>query len=277
MGAPSGATQSPAPGPAGTGKRRLGPWAIAGIVVLTLIVVAGVIGSIPTGSPSGTPVSNTDVQISSLQWTFSGSAACWNSTAAPGLSVPGGSLFNVSLALSYNAPASGPTSCIVTNLASGTGGFQVVSTDTPLTVPSGTSQILNVELRAPNVNESTALSLDAVVSATSSSSRVNITAVNWGFSGASNCWTTATTPGLSVAGGAQFTVSIRLNYTAGLLQPSTCTVQSVGVSTSGFSLVSANVPLVVASGGSATLSVTLRAPSTDQTEALTLDCQTSSP
>lgn len=277
MGAPSGATQSSAPGTASVGKRRLGPWAIAGIVVLAFIIVAGVIGSIPTSSSAGTPTSKTDVQISSLQWAFSGSATCWNSTAAPGLSVPGGLVFNVSIALSYTATASGPTSCVVTGVTSTTSGFQEIAADTPLSVPSGTTQILSVELRAPDVNESTALSLDAVVSGMSSGSRVNITAVNWGFSGASNCWATATTPGLAVAGGAQFTVSIRLNYTAGLLDPSTCTVQSVGVSTSGFSLVSANVPLVVASGGSATLSVTLRAPTADQTEALTLDCQTSSP
>ncbi len=277
MGAPSGATQSSAPGASSTGKRRLGPWAIAGIVVLALIVVAGVIGSIPTGSSAGAPSTKTDVQISSLQWAFSGSAACWNSTATPGLNVPGGLVFNVSIALSYNAAASGPTSCVVTDVASTTSGFQEISADTPLSVPSGSTEILNVELRAPNVNESTALSLDAVVATSSSGSRVNITAVNWGFSGASNCWTTATTPGLAVAGGAQFTVSIRLNYTAGLLEPSTCTVKSVAVSTSGFSLVSAIVPLVVSSGGSATLSVTLRAPSADQTEALTLDCQTSSP
>jgi hypothetical protein len=106
---------------------------------------------------------------------------------------------------------------------------------------------------------------------------VIVTTVNWQFSGPSNCWSSNSTSGTSVQGGSHFAVSIRLSYTAGLLQPTSCTVQSVGVSTSGFGLVNSNAPLVVDSGGSGTLSVTLAAPNSNVTEALTLVASVSSP
>lgn len=106
---------------------------------------------------------------------------------------------------------------------------------------------------------------------------VDITAVNFAFSGASNCWTSATGSGGVVAGGGQWTETDTLSYTAGFLQPSSCTVQSVSVATPGFSLVTANVPLVVDSGGSQTLSVTVTVPNTAYTGALSINVVDTSP
>lgn len=109
------------------------------------------------------------------------------------------------------------------------------------------------------------------------SATVDITAVNFAFSGASNCWTSATGAGGVVAAGGQWTETDTLSYTAGLFQPSSGTVQSVSVATQGFSIVTANVPLVVDSGGSQTLSVTVTVPSTSYTGALSVNVVDTSP
>jgi hypothetical protein len=101
--------------------------------------------------------------------------------------------------------------------------------------------------------------------------------VNWDFSGPSTCWGDMTGNGTVVTGGDQFTVTIKLSYTAGLLDPNSCTVQSESVGTSGFTYVSANTPLVVDSGSTQTLAVTVRAPVTNETVVLTLDGTVTSP
>jgi hypothetical protein len=106
---------------------------------------------------------------------------------------------------------------------------------------------------------------------------VDVTAVNFAFSGASNCWKSSTGSGGILSGGQQWTETDTLSYTAGFLQPSSCTVQTASVATPGFSLVNANVPLVVDSGGSLTLSVTLTVPTTSYTGPLTIDLTDTSP
>ena len=110
-----------------------------------------------------------------------------------------------------------------------------------------------------------------------SSHTVRITAENIDITGATNCWTSSTGTGETVPGGAQFTTTWTLNYTAGPFDPDRCTVQSVSVQTVGFSLVSSNTPVTVLTGGSQSLTIRLQAPNTDYTGVLTLVLTVTSP
>jgi hypothetical protein len=107
--------------------------------------------------------------------------------------------------------------------------------------------------------------------------QVDVTAVNFALSGASNCWRSASGGGGLVAGGGQFSTTWTMIYTAGFLQPSSCTVTSVSVGTAGFSLVNDNVPITVESGGSQTLTVTVTVPDSSFTGVLTIDTTVTSP
>lgn len=106
---------------------------------------------------------------------------------------------------------------------------------------------------------------------------VTITAENINFAGATNCWTSSTGSGEVVPGGAQFTTTWTLSYTAGAFDPDRCTVQSVSVQTVGFSLVNSNAPLTVLSGGTQSLTIRLQAPNADFTGVLTLLLTVTSP
>jgi hypothetical protein len=214
------------------------------------------------------------VTIPSVEWKFTGANNCWSSETGAGTTVPGGSQFTVWVHLAYTAGSGDPYQCTVTAEAVASTGFTLDGSNTPLVVDSGSTENLTATVQAPNATETTNLTLDGTVS---SPGFVNVTGVNWEFSGPSNCWSSMTTSGQTVAGGAQFTVTIKLSYTAGLLDPDSCTVQSEAVSTAGFSVDSANTPLVVDSGSTQTLSVTLTAPNTNETVVLTLDGTVTSP
>ena len=87
-----------------------------------------------------------------------------------------------------------------------------------------------------------------------------------------------TTKGKVVIGGGEFAVTVQLSYTGTpVVDPDSCTVQSASVSTSGFTYVSANTPLTVDSGATQTLSVSLDAPDTNETGALTIDASVTAP
>jgi hypothetical protein len=110
-----------------------------------------------------------------------------------------------------------------------------------------------------------------------SNTQVDVTAVNFAISGASNCWTSSSGEGGIVSGGAQFTTTWTMSYKAGFLQPGSCTVTSVSVGTAGFSIVSDNVPIIVESGGTQTLTVTVTVPESSFTGVLTVDATVTSP
>lgn len=106
---------------------------------------------------------------------------------------------------------------------------------------------------------------------TGASASITITSVHVGFTGTSHCWTSVITSGGKLTGGQQFTVNIVLKYSTKASKPSACTVTSVSVATSGFSLVKANVPLIVNSGSSRTLSITVTVPANSYVGALTIN------
>jgi hypothetical protein len=232
----------------------------------------GVLDLVASVSPSN---HTTRVNVTAVNWDFTGSANCFNDTTSSGSVVSGGSNFTVSVAISFSGPAS--ASCTVQGLTAGTSGFTVISSDTPLVVPSGSTQTLSAQVRAPGENETTVLTLRAAVNESQTSTEVDITSVDWDFNGPSNCWGDLTTKGLNVTGGANFNVTIQLSYTAGLLDPSSCTVQSTSVATAGFTFVGSNTPLVVVTGTTETLRVTLIAPSQNESIVLSIDGTVTSP
>jgi hypothetical protein len=246
------------------------------VFVIALLVFAGILGSLPSGSPSAAPShaptgpNSTQVDVSNVDWTFAG-PDCWNATESDGTSAPGGSEFNVSVSLTYAGGPSQPSSCTVRTATLATPGFSLLSENTPLEIRSGSTEVLTLEVRAPDANETEPLTVESTVVAGSTSITVNVTAVEWEFTGPSNCWGTVRGNGTSVGGGATFTVSVELAYAAGPSEPSSCTVVSVTIATAGFTLVSANTPLVVDSGSSEFLSVEARAPDRNLSESLTVD------
>lgn len=106
-------------------------------------------------------------------------------------------------------------------------------------------------------------------------SSVDVTAVNVMFSGAtSQCWTPANSGGAGpMPGGSTFVAQFTLRN----INSVQCTVQSVAVSTSGFSITNSNTPLVVPPMTQYTLSATLKVPNSDYTGVLTLDATDTSP
>ena len=280
MAAPSGApsAERPASPVRRPSRRRL--WLAAGVVILAVFVLAGVVGSWPTPSgSSGSPATpgTTVVNVTSVDWQFTGATNCWSATNSSGMVVPAGKSATVSVMLTGATGAGAPASCTIASETVATTGFSLESSNAPLSISPGQTGTLVVSVRAPSANETVTLTLVGEVRTTTNASSVNVSAVNWQFSGASNCWGTLSGKGTVVAGGDQFTVTVRLSYTAGLLQPSSCTVRSISVATTGFALSGSNAPLVVSSGGSATLSATLVAPSASETVVLTIDGQVTSP
>jgi hypothetical protein len=104
---------------------------------------------------------------------------------------------------------------------------------------------------------------------------VDVTSDNWQFN---KCWTSYTTGyGITVNGGSTYTDSVQLTYNGGLFQPASCTVQTVSIQTSGFSIVNVNTPLIIDAGGTQTLSITIQVPNADYTGAVNLVCTVSQP
>jgi hypothetical protein len=287
LGPPPGAAPgAPSPPPARS-RRRTGVWVAVGVFVIALIVLAAVIGSLPTASSNGhgksptppppPPQGNTTVNVTQMQWQFSG-ATCWNSTNSSGTSVKGGATFNVSIPLSYHASKGEPSSCTVDNETMETSGFTLLGSDTPLEIASGGSATLSLEIQAPDHNKTEPVAVQGMATMGPWPKTVNITAVNWDFSGPSECWSGMTTKGKVVIGGDEFAVTIQLSYNGTpIVDPASCTVQSTSVATSGFTYVSSNTPLVVDSGTTQTLSVSLDAPDTNETTALTIDATVTAP
>jgi hypothetical protein len=281
--APSTGTQETAstPGPPPTRRSRRRWWIALGVAVVALIVLAGIVGSIPTGTSSSGPGSTDPgaprVDVTKVDWAFAGAGNCWNVASGPGVTVPGGTSFTVSVPLSYNNTGSGPKSCTVDGASVETTGFRLVSSDTPLVVKNGSTANLTVEVAAPNATVKSALDVQIQVSAGTPATNVTIPSVTWDFNGPSNCWTSETGSGTTVPGGTQFTVSVRLTYAGGSGEPYQCTVTSEAVDTAGFTLDGSNTPLAVDSGSTLTLTATIQAPNVTETENLTLNGTVSSP
>ena len=115
-------------------------------------------------------------------------------------------------------------------------------------------------------------------STSSGSPTVDITAINLNpTSETATCWTPWTNAGGNVTAGQSFSTTSTLSYTAKHFQPQSCTVQSVSTQTAGFSIVSVNTPLVVASGGTQTLTIVIGTPSSSSTGAVTIDLTVTAP
>jgi hypothetical protein len=288
MSAPSTAPTSGTPGsastsaPPPTSRRRRRWWIALGVGVVALIIFAGLVGSIPAGSTSSAPPTPTDpgapqVDVTKVDWAFAGAGNCWDVTSGPGVTVPGGTSFTVSVPLTYNATVSGPKSCTVDSATVETTGFRLVSSDTPLVVTNGSKATLTVEVAAPNAAVRSPLDVQTQVTAGAPVHTVTIPSVTWEFTGPSNCWTSKSGSGTTVPGGSQFTVSVSLAYAGGSGEPYQCTVTSEVVGSSGFDLQGADTPLSVDAGSSETLTATLLAPNVTETTNLTLNGTVSSP
>ena len=97
------------------------------------------------------------------------------------------------------------------------------------------------------------------------------------FAGATNCWSSTSLTGYGITFNNEWTVSVSLSYHQGFLQPASCTVQSLRAQTTGFTVVSANTPLVVVDGATEILEMTVRGPAYDYTGSLSLLATVSSP
>ena len=281
--APSSGTPGTAPTPDGapTSHRRRRWWIALGVAVVALVVLAGLVGSIPTGTspsaPGSTAPGTPRVDVTKVDWAFAGAGNCWSVASGPGMTVPGGTSFTVSIPLSYNATGSGPKMCTVDSASVETTGFRLVSSDTPLVVKNGSTANLTVQVAAPNATVKSALDVQIQVSAGTPTTTVTIPSVVWKFNGPSNCWSSKTGSGTTVPGGTQFTVSVQLSYAGGSGEPYQCTVTSEAVVSSGFSLDGSNTPLSVDSGAAETLTATIQAPNVTETTNLTLNGTVSSP
>lgn len=278
---PGEAPASPAVSPAR--KRRSNLWAALGIGIIALILIAGVVGSLSTAGSGSSPKTHstgtTVVNITQVNWVFTGPSLCWANATGPALAASGGGTFTVDLTLTYHGTSTDPGSCSLNSETVRTAGFGETSANTPLVVPRGSSRTASVQLSAPDQNETTSLTLAGIVSegATTATTTVNVTSVNWEFSGPSYCWGTMSGHGAVATGGGKFSVTVSLSYSAFLLEPASCTVQSVSVGTAGFSLASSNAPLVVESGGSQTLWVSVTAPNENESAVLTIDATATAP
>lgn len=96
------------------------------------------------------------------------------------------------------------------------------------------------------------------------------------FAGATNCWTSFQ-PGIWTTGDDRFWTDLSFTYQEGLFEPSSCTLTGVRAQTFGFTVVSANTPLVVVSGATETLHVVVQGPTSDYSGPLSLLATVTSP
>jgi hypothetical protein len=135
--------------------------------------------------------------------------------------------------------------------------------------------LLAIALAATSIVVAEWLFTDGTSSATSTD--VHLTSVTWHFSGPAGCWGTMVESGRTVGSSQQVLVSVSLSYDAMPMAPMSCTATAVSVSTAGFSLVRDNAPLVVHTGDTASLNVTVETPATAYTGALALAITATSP
>ncbi|MGD0587966.1 MAG: hypothetical protein ABSA63_04155 [Thermoplasmata archaeon] len=103
---------------------------------------------------------------------------------------------------------------------------------------------------------------------------VNITAINFNTTSEVNiCWVSAPGPGGTVTAGQTFWTNWTLPYPEG----GSCTVQTVTMQTSGFSVEFANTPLVVKVPGPQTLTIAIGTPRTSYTGEVTIEMTVTSP
>jgi hypothetical protein len=109
----------------------------------------------------------------------------------------------------------------------------------------------------------------ALIVSTGGANTVAVSAINI-TSGDNACGANGhSEPGFTTSGGGSVQETITVN--GGILF--SCTVNSVSVSTSGFSLSGANTPLNVPAGGSQSLSFTIHAPNANYNGVLTIDIE----
>lgn len=100
--------------------------------------------------------------------------------------------------------------------------------------------------------------------------KVTVTAINF-TSSDDACGTNSQTDlGFSTTGGSTYQESYIVTNSNFILS---CTISSIGATTSGFSISGANVPLTIAAGGSQTLSFTIHVPSGSYNGVLTIDVE----
>jgi hypothetical protein len=106
---------------------------------------------------------------------------------------------------------------------------------------------------------------------------VDVTGINYLFtstSGGSGCWNDISSTGDTVDAGQQVPSSISLTWSQPFLGSSTCTVETVAVETTGFSIASSNVPLIVGTGGPSYLNLEIGTPSTAFSGVVTVEATT---
>ena len=119
---------------------------IAVLVVAVVLVVVGALTFLVPGWLFGSP----SVTVTAVDWRWTGAPDCWQPTSGGGAHADGGSTFVFAINLSL--PATFHGSCTVNSVATTTAGFVMLSSSTPLTVPSGGSGSLTVSLRAPEAS-----------------------------------------------------------------------------------------------------------------------------
>lgn len=121
---------------------------VIGVSVIVIAVLAAYFVALRSQSGSGSIRLVGSVQ--SVSYEFEGSTACWSNGTAPGFGwTQGGGLIQLSYSLRYTAPVGGPSSCSVNSDQAGTPGFEVLHSDAPFTVYSGSSGFLNASVETP--------------------------------------------------------------------------------------------------------------------------------
>ena len=100
--------------------------------------------------------------------------------------------------------------------------------------------------------------------------KLRITSVTLTYSG-NSCWQSWSGPAYGVTGDNVWDGQMSFQYDGGFLLPSSCTIQSIRVLTSGFSVDHANTPVVVVAGSTQTLTFRVHGPSYDYTGSVALE------
>lgn len=121
---------------------------VIGVSVIVMVVLAAYFVDLRSQRVSGSIRLVGTVQ--SVLYEFDGSTACWSNGTAPGFGwTQGGGLIELSYLLKYATPVGGPSSCSVDSAQAGTPGFELLHSDAPFTVDSGSSGYLNTSVETP--------------------------------------------------------------------------------------------------------------------------------